>query len=242
MEGLIFKIKRKRSKIKLLIVENDSQINKTVISRFENLKITLSQEQINTLFSAINEEKDVLFAQKIALIKYIENMYLDFMQENQFQYTFQEYLNSDWKYIRTNEYFAYLIGLLIYGYDNNYAFEISSGQEILQILTENEKYIPDSIKTIYYCMKGLYCVKQADWSYALSLFMKSEVTANNDLQKAFAMFHLGKHRSYSCDLLDAIDLFTQSKKIYDYYFYVKCSLLSQIEIGLVYLKMGLYLV
>ena len=79
MEGLIFKIKRKRSKIKLLCVENDSKIDKSVISRFENLKVTLSQEQINSLFSAINEGKEVDFAQKIELIKYVENIYLNFM-------------------------------------------------------------------------------------------------------------------------------------------------------------------
>lgn len=240
MEGLIFKIKRKRSKIKLLCVENDSKIDKSVISRFENLKVTLSQEQINSLFSAINEGKEVDFAQKIALIKYVENIYLNFMQGVQFEYTFQEYLNSEWKYIQTNEYFAYLIGLLIYGYDNDYAYEISSVQEIIQILTEHEAYIPISLQSIFFCMAGLYCVKQAKWSQALNLFMKSNSTASNDLQKAFAMYHLGKHRSYSCDLLDAIDLFIPAKKIYDYYFYIKSSLLVQIEIGLVYLKMGLY--
>ena len=152
MDGLIFKIKRKRSKIKLLCVENDSKIDKSVISRFENLKVTLSQEQINSLFSAINEGKEVDFAQKIALIKYVENIYLNFMQGVQFEYTFQEYLNSEWKYIQTNEYFAYLIGLLIYGYDNDYAYEKSSVQEIIQILTEHEAYIPISLQSIFFCM------------------------------------------------------------------------------------------
>ena len=79
MEGIVFKIKRKSKNMNLHKVEQLSGIDKTMISRFENQKLTLTQKQIDLLFSTIGEESCTNFEQKQALLEYVHQIYLDFI-------------------------------------------------------------------------------------------------------------------------------------------------------------------
>ena len=42
------------------------------------------------------------------------------------KYTFDQYTNFDWKYVRSNSYFVYLIGMLIYQYEDIFENNILS--------------------------------------------------------------------------------------------------------------------
>lgn len=240
MEGIVFKIKRKSKNMNLHKVEQLSGIDKTMISRFENQKLTLTQNQIDLLFSTIGEESCTNFEQKQALLEYVHQIYLDFIQENKFKYTYQEYIAQGWQNIHSEEYFVYLIGLLIYGCEDKFAQNTLLLFDLIKLLKDYEHYIPIPFQSIFFCIAGLYYTRQVDWNHSLKLFHKAKVVATNDLTHAFSLYHLGKHRSYSCDLLDALDLLNQAKRLFDQHFYIKNALYCQIEIGYVYMKLGLY--
>ena len=157
------------------------------------------------------------------------------------EYTFEEYLNHDWKYARTEDYFVYLVGLLMYSYHDDFSYETSFINKLIDLLYENKDYIPIPYLSTFYIVSSLYYVKQGDWKHSYELCMKAKMSAMNDLSHAYALYHLGKHHSYSCNLHEALDVLKLAKSLFDTHFYIKNSFYTQIEIGLVYLKMGLYI-
>lgn len=240
MEGIIFKIKRNRLKLNISDVENKSGVHATTISRFENMKINISDEKIDMLFNAIGEDVQVNEIQEQELLKYVKSLYLDFIQGNEYKYTFDQYTNFDWKYVRTNSYFVYLIGMLIYQYEDIFENNILSFRNALEILERYKEYIPVSYLTIYYMMSGLYSVKQNKMDRVLSDFGNAKLSAFDDISNAFALYQLGIYHSKFGDLVKALNYFIKSKNLFDVDFYLKNSMNNSIEIGKVYLKLGLY--
>lgn len=85
-------------------VERESGVHATTISRFENMKINVSDKKIDMLFNAIGEDIRVNEIQEQELLKYVKSLYLDFIQGNEYKYTFDQYTNFDWKYVLSRFY------------------------------------------------------------------------------------------------------------------------------------------
>ena len=72
------------------------------------------------------------------MYNYVDDLFLDFIQEQKFKFTFEDYLNHEWQYARTEDYFVYLVGLLIYSYYDDFGYENSSVYKLINLLIKTK--------------------------------------------------------------------------------------------------------
>ena len=239
MEGIIFKIKRKKQGVSLDYISSAVGITKGELSRFENNKRDLGEDLVNQLFFKLDGTIGLDEKSEQDLIHCVNTLYKSIINQQDLNIAFEDYLNSEWKNARNEYYLVWLIGLLMFCSFLNESSHDYELIEIMHILNDNEHYIPLNVKSVYFSALGHY-YELNDHHKSLECFQSAKSSASNSIEEAYALYQIGKHKCFFNDLTEALDCLVSANTIFSNQFCFNASIAVQTELGFAYSKIGLY--
>jgi tetratricopeptide (TPR) repeat protein len=182
--------------------------------------------------SSIDEEEFlIVLDEMITDLRYDTKVYATYQQIKEFE----EKLKFSKCYFLV--FFAYLLLFIYQG--NNQISEVQK-KYYFNTLKENIEHTPVQYQALLCDTLGCCCLENNNTKEALALFEQALSCSKREEDDAISLYHIGFQKSFRGYLSEALELFTRAKSIFDRHILYIRGLMCQIEIGIVYMQLGLY--
>lgn len=238
LAGALFKTHRRKRQVPMQVIANQANITNSSISDFENGKKILSQERLTLLYQCLG--MDYAAASDMnEFMNVLDQMIIDICCDSTVNVTYDDISKYE-NIVNFNEcYFLYqLMQLLITIYRNDSFISEVKKNEIIKTLEANVDFVPLKYKAMVYDTLGI-CYDHVDYHKAIDYLKKGLHNVTRDELQALIFYHIGMNKNYHGELSEALELFTKAKIIFDEHLIYTRSLMCHIEIGIVYMQLGL---
>lgn len=241
VDGALFKIHRKQKNISIQSLSKIAGISSSILSDFENGKKSISLDKLSDLYQFLDMEYDVSDYYEQEFLDLLDDMITDLRYDTKV-YTTYDQINDYEAKLRYSKYyflvfFSYLLSFI---YQGDIRLSEVKKKDYFNLLKDNIMFIPKHYRSLVCDTLGCCCLENNSTDEALILFEQGLAYSICEEDTAICLYHIGMQKNFHGDLSEALDLFTRAKSIFDYHIFYIRGLMCQIEIGMVYMHLGLY--
>ena len=241
VDGALFKIHRKQTNISIQALANYIGISASIISDFENGKKNISYDKLEELYQYLDMKYVVSTVDEDEFISFLDEMITDLRYDTKVYATYQQINEFEEKLKYSKYYFLIFFAyLLLFIYQGNSKISEVQKKYYFNILKENMEHTPERYQALVCDTLGCCCLESNDTKQALALFEQALSRSKCEEDDAISLYHIGFQKSFRGQLSEALELFTRAKSIFDRHVLYVRGLMCQIEIGIVYMQLGLY--
>lgn len=238
--GTIYKLHRNTTGFTLSDLAALTGLALSKLSDFENNKTQLSYESLNSLYAYIGIQATFPVDSETIANEKFNNLYNSILTlNNKHGYCYKEFREIERCIYCTPSYLIFLLGDFIYNvyYPQNQEYDyfkhIKTISDNIQLLKSNYKQIfYDAVGVVY---KNNHDLDKADFYFNLAL---SE--SGTDQSLAMVLYHKSMVENQLGKLSNSLSNITKAKSIFDKNLIIKRSIMSNLSLGIVHVRLGNY--